>query len=220
VKHYEGMFVLHNRELPEGDTASHEEVVRTLIQRAGGETATLVLWANRKLAYSIAGNQTGTYVLAYFSGPSETCQMLNREVSLSERCLRHLALQLDALPTPDQIPGPLTEPTARPMRRSEGEGGDDGLGMGMGGMGMGGGMNAPVIEESAAAAAGEEPTEKEKKVWEQLDYKNVYVLRRLITSQGKLFSRVRSNLHAKHQRQLRTAVLRARMVALLPFVAR
>jgi len=220
VKHYEGMFVLHNRELPEGDTASHEDVVRTLIQRAGGETATLVLWANRKLAYSIAGNQTGTYVLAYFSGPSETCQMLNREVSLSERCLRHLALQIEALPMPDQIPGPLTEPTARPMRRSEGEGGDDGLGMGMGGMGMGGGMNAPVIEESAAAAAGEEPTEKEKKVWEQLDYKNVYVLRRLITSQGKVFSRVRSNLHAKHQRQLRTAVLRARMVALLPFVAR
>ena len=218
MKHYEGMFVLHNRELPEGDTASHEEVVRTLIQRSGGETAAAVVWANRKLAYSIAGNQTGTYVLAYFSGPSETCQTLNREVSLSERCLRHLAVQIESLPLPDQIPGPLTEPTARPMRRAEGELGDEG--MGMGGMGMGGGMNAPVIEESAAMAAGEELGEKEKKVWEQLDYKNVYVLRRLITSQGKLFSRVRSNLHAKHQRQLRTAVLRARMLALLPFVAR
>lgn len=220
MKHYEGMFVLHNRELPEGDTASHEDVVRTLIQRAGGETAAAVVWANRKLAYSIAGNQTGTYVLAYFSGPSETCQTLNREVSLSERCLRHLAVQIETLPLPDQIPGPLTEPTARPMRRAEGDLGDEGLGMGGMGMGMGGGMNAPVIEESAAMAAGEEPTEKEKKVWEQLDYKNVYVLRRLITSQGKLFSRVRSNLHAKHQRQLRTAVLRARMLALLPFVAR
>lgn len=207
MKHYEGMFVLHNRELPEGDTATHEEIVRTLIQRAGGETATTVLWANRKLAYSIAGNQTGTYVLAYFSGPSETCQLLNREVSLSDRCLRHLAVQIEELPTPEQIPGPLTEPTARPMRRIEGlEGGEDVMGL--------------VIEESAAAAAGEEPTEKEKKVWEQLDYKNVYVLRRLITSQGKIFSRVRSNLHAKHQRQLRTAVLRARMLALLPFVAR
>ncbi len=46
------------------------------------------------------------------------------------------------------------------------------------------------------------------------------VLRRLVTSQGKLFSRVRSNLHAKHQRELRQAVLRARVLALLPFVAR
>ena len=209
MKHYEGMFVLHNRELPEGETATHEDVVRTLIQRAGGEVAHLVLWANRKLAYSIQGNQTGTYVLIYFSGPSEMCQLLNREVALSDRCLRHLAIQLDDLPTPEQVPGPLTEPSARPMRRAEGEPGME---------------EVPVIEEpSAAAAAGEEPVvtgEKEKKVHEQLDYKNVYVLRRLITSQGKIFSRVRSNLHAKHQRQLRVAVLRARMVALLPFVAR
>jgi len=209
VKHYEGMFVLHNRELPEGETASQDDVVRTLIQRSQGEVAHTVLWANRKLAYPIHGNQTGTYVLAYFSGSSDTCQLLNREVSLSDRCLRHLAIQIEGLPTPDQVPGPLTEPSARPMRRAEG---DAGLGL----------EEAPVVEEpSAAAAAGEEGTgEKEKKVHEQLDYKNVYVLRRLITSQGKIFSRVRSNLHARHQRELRVAVLRARMLALLPFVAR
>ena len=209
MKHYEGMFVLHNRELPEGETASQDDVVRTLIQRSQGEVAHTVLWANRKLAYPIHGNQTGTYVLAYFSGSSDTCQLLNREVSLSDRCLRHLAIQIEGLPTPDQVPGPLTEPSARPMRRAEG---DAGLGL----------EEAPVVEEpSAAAAAGEEGTgEKEKKVHEQLDYKNVYVLRRLITSQGKIFSRVRSNLHARHQRELRVAVLRARMLALLPFVAR
>lgn|GEM_PF-2513258 len=207
MKHYEGMFVLHNRELPEGETASQEDVVRTLVQRSGGEIAHLVLWANRKLAYPVQGNQTGTYVLAYFSGPPETCQKLNREVSLSDRCLRHLAIQLEALPLPDQVPGPLTEPTTRmPVRRAEGEVVEG---------------EVPALEEPAmATAAGEEPAEKEKKVHEQLDYKNVYVLRRLITSQGKIFSRVRSSLHAGHQRQLRTAVLRARMVALLPFVAR
>jgi small subunit ribosomal protein S18 len=207
VKHYEGMFVLHNRELPEGETASHEEVVRTLVQRSNGTVANTVLWANRKLAYSIAGNQTATYVLAYFSGPSETCNLLNREVALSDRCLRHLVVQIDALPAADQVPGPLTEPTARPVRRAEGE------------AGAGLGVEEGLEEPSAAAATGEEVA-LEKKVWEQLDYKNVYVLRRLITSQGKLFSRVRSNLHARHQRLLRQAVLRARMLALLPFVAR
>lgn len=211
MKHYEGMFVLHNRELPEGETASHEDVVRTLIQRSGGEVAHLVQWANRKLAYPVQGNQTGTYILTYFSGPSDTCQKMNREVALSDRCLRHLAIQIDELPLPDQVPGPLTEPTTRmPVgRRAEGEGGVEE------------GAPAMAMEEPAmATATGEEPAEKEKKVHEQLDYKNVYVLRRLITSQGKIFSRVRSSLHARHQRQLRTAVLRARMLALLPFVAR
>ena len=72
----------------------------------------------------------------------------------------------------------------------------------------------------ALDAGPREEGEKEKKVHESLDYKNVYVLRRMVTSQGKLFSRVRSNLHAKHQRELRQAVLRARLLALLPFVAR
>lgn len=215
VKHYEGMFVLHNRELPEGETATHEEVVRNLVQRSNGSVAATVLWANRKLAYPIAGNQTGTYVLAYFSGPSETCGLLDREVSLSDRCLRHLVVQIEALPAADQLPGPLTEPTARPVRRAEGEGGEEGL--------EEAGLAVPPVGGPAAAASMAGPLEGEpgeKKVFEQLDYKNVYVLRRLITSQGKLFSRVRSNLHAKHQRQLRSAVLRARMIALLPFVAR
>jgi small subunit ribosomal protein S18 len=195
------MFILHNRELPEGETADPEEVVRLLITRAGGVPAHTLIWTNRKLAYAIEGNQTGTYVLAYLSGEGDLNARLSREVSLSERCLRHMTLTIGGLPADDALPGPLTEPTVRLARRPD-AGSDDG----------------------EAGSAGEGPDqpeqEKEKKVHESLDYKNVYVLRRMVTSQGKLFSRVRSNLHAKHQRQLRQAVLRARLLALLPFVSR
>lgn len=207
MKHYEGMFILHNRELSEGETADPEQVVRQLITRAGGEAVHTLVWTNRKLAYPIQGNQTGTYVLAYVSGEGDLNARLNRETSLSDRCLRHLTLAIDALPAADALPGPLTEPSVRPARRPDAAS-DDGDGDGP--------------RDSAGDGSGEnEPErEKEKKLHESLDYKNVYVLRRMVTSQGKLFSRVRSNLHAKHQRQLRTAVLRARMLALLPFVSR
>jgi small subunit ribosomal protein S18 len=196
VKHYEAMFVLHNRELPEEETATHEDIVRALIDKVGGTTAHTMLWANRKLAYPISGNQTGSYVLAYMSGPPEICSLLNREVGLSERCLRYMAFSIQEIPAEADLPGPLAEPSVRPTR--------------------------PGDEETAAPKTGEKTPGKprEKKVYELLDYKNVYVLRRLVTSQGKLFSRVRSNLHAKHQRKLRSAVLRARLLALLPFVAR
>ncbi len=215
MKYYEGMFVLHNRELPEGETAGPEDVVVSLVERCGGQVAHKLTWANRKLAYSIKGNQTGTYVLSYFTGDADTCTKLNREVAISDRCLRHMAFAIDSLPTPEEYPGPLTEPVARLARRVDG----DGEG------GEGGGRPAAGDGEPAAMAPGGTGVavvegEKEKKVHESLDYKNVYVLRRLVTSQGKLFSRVRSNLHAKHQRQLRQAVLRARLLALLPFVAR
>ena len=52
-----------------------------------------------------------------------------------------------------------------------------------------------------------------------IDYKDVETLKRLCTAQGKLFSRKRSGNCAKHQRQLKRAVKRARTMALLPFVA-
>ena len=214
MKHYEGMFILHNRELPEGETADPQEVVRALIAKCGGELVHALIWANRKLAYAIEGNQTGTYLLTYFSGDAGICSRLNREVTISDRCLRHLALAIDELPAADALPGPLSEPVIRPTRRpEEGEDGDALPGI----PGVGG---AAVATAPALDAAPGEAGEKEKKVHESLDYKNVYVLRRMVTSQGKLFSRVRSNLHAKHQRELRQAVLRARLLALLPFVAR
>jgi small subunit ribosomal protein S18 len=214
VKHYEGMFILHNRELPEGESADPQEVVRALVAKCGGEVAHSLVWANRKLAYAIEGNQTGTYVLTYFTGTSETCSQLNREVAISDRCLRHLSLAIDELPAADAIPGPLSEPVIRPTRRpEEGEEGEGLAGIpGVGGAAL---ATAPALDAGPI-----EVGEKEKKLHESLDYKNVYVLRRMVTSQGKLFSRVRSNLHAKHQRELRQAVLRARLLALLPFVAR
>jgi small subunit ribosomal protein S18 len=51
-----------------------------------------------------------------------------------------------------------------------------------------------------------------------MDYKNVPVLQKLTTAQGKLFSRKRSGNCAKHQRQAKAAVVRARILSLLPFV--
>jgi len=50
-----------------------------------------------------------------------------------------------------------------------------------------------------------------------IDYKDVNTLRKLLTGQGKFFSRKRSGNCAAHQRSVKCAVKRARMMALLPF---
>ena len=52
----------------------------------------------------------------------------------------------------------------------------------------------------------------------EIDYKDVVILTKLCTSQGKLFSRKRSGNCAKHQRQVKEAVKRARFMALMPYV--
>ncbi len=50
-----------------------------------------------------------------------------------------------------------------------------------------------------------------------IDFKDVGTLAKLITNQGKLFSKKRSGNCAKHQRQLKFAVKRARFMALMPY---
>ena len=53
-----------------------------------------------------------------------------------------------------------------------------------------------------------------------VDYKDIRTLQKLSTPQGKLYSRKRSGNCAKHQRQVKKAVKRARFMALLPYVGR
>ena len=54
---------------------------------------------------------------------------------------------------------------------------------------------------------------------EHIDYKDVAKLRRFITERGKILPRRISGNCAKHQRQVRVAIKRARNIALLPFTA-
>ena len=54
---------------------------------------------------------------------------------------------------------------------------------------------------------------------EAVDYKDVPRLKKYITERGKILPRRISGNCAKHQRLLTTAIKRARIVALLPFVA-
>lgn len=51
----------------------------------------------------------------------------------------------------------------------------------------------------------------------KIDYKDVSVLSRYISSQGKIVSRRRGRTCAKHQRRLAHAIKRARYLAMLPY---
>ncbi|NUN48617.1 MAG: 30S ribosomal protein S18 [Candidatus Brocadiae bacterium] len=59
---------------------------------------------------------------------------------------------------------------------------------------------------------------REKGKMSSVNYKDIHILQKLCTAQGKLFSRKRSGNCARHQRAVKTAVKRARFLALLPFI--
>ncbi|MEE2819474.1 MAG: 30S ribosomal protein S18 [Planctomycetota bacterium] len=60
-------------------------------------------------------------------------------------------------------------------------------------------------------------TDKDDKQY--IDYKSVDDLRRLMTPNGKIYSRKRLGTTAKQQRMVAQAVKRARYMALLPFTS-
>ena len=53
----------------------------------------------------------------------------------------------------------------------------------------------------------------------KIDYKDADTLRRFITERGKILPRRITGTCARHQRALALAIKRARLIALLPFVA-
>ncbi len=53
-----------------------------------------------------------------------------------------------------------------------------------------------------------------------IDYKDTEVLKKFINPHGRMVSRKRTGISAKYQRQLATAIKRARFMGLLPYVAR
>ena len=54
---------------------------------------------------------------------------------------------------------------------------------------------------------------------DRIDYKDLPRLRKYVSERGKIMPRRMSGVCAKHQRELAIAIKRARIVALLPYVA-
>ncbi len=56
--------------------------------------------------------------------------------------------------------------------------------------------------------------------FQRIDYKDVETLKRFINPHGKILPRRRTNLSLANQRELASAIKRARFMALLPYIIR
>lgn len=53
---------------------------------------------------------------------------------------------------------------------------------------------------------------------EKIDYKDTELLEKFLTTHGRIYSRNHTHVSAKHQREVETAIKRARYMGLLPYV--
>ena len=58
------------------------------------------------------------------------------------------------------------------------------------------------------------------KQFQILNYKNIFLLRKYISIEGKILPRKLTNLNSKQQRDVSKAIKKARIMGLLPFVQR
>ena len=99
VRHgiYEGMFLF-----PQSAAADLRGVidhVNSILDRADAEVVAMQKWDERRLAYDIASNKRGLYILTYFKADRSRIPSIERACNLSELMLRAMVLRAEHVPT-------------------------------------------------------------------------------------------------------------------------
>jgi small subunit ribosomal protein S6 len=85
------MFLVDNARAKESPEAIAGEL-REMVVRVGGEVINCDKWDERKLAYEVARQRRGTYMLCHWNGPPDGPAKLERSCQLADAVLRVLTV--------------------------------------------------------------------------------------------------------------------------------
>src|SRR5262249_31629691 len=95
TRQYEGMFLISPAVTAEAEAAV--KIVRTKIEKHGGEILIIKKWDDRKLQYEMKGQKRGLYIISYFNAAPSALTPLERDVTLSDDVMRVLITDADHL---------------------------------------------------------------------------------------------------------------------------
>ncbi|GMV04780.1 MAG: hypothetical protein AMXMBFR53_10600 [Gemmatimonadota bacterium] len=200
---YEVVYIL-DPALDEGAATAKLEKFHALANANGGEVSAVDHWGNRQLAYPIAKRQSGYYVVAQFTAAAEALPEFERLLRLDDEVLRYLLVLNEGEPTSGMsIMAEVTKPASADdddEDEEEEDDDDDSPPQFQGGRGRRRRMEGPPIQ--------------------LLNYKDVSTLSRFLTESGKILPKRTTKVTAAFQRQLGTAVKRARYLSLIPYTRR
>jgi len=207
VRLYEAVYIF--------DPGLDEEAINATLERHhkvvtgdDGEVTAVDHWGNRQLAYPIGKKRTGYYVVAQFNGNPEALPEFERVLKLDETLLRYLVVLNEGEPTTGMsILAPKPMSTATPDDDDEDEEEEE-----------------EELEDDDRTSPPEfsggrgRRRRVEGPRIDLLNYKDVATLSRFLTESGKILPRRTTKVTAGFQRQLGSAVKRARYLALLPYI--
>jgi small subunit ribosomal protein S6 len=94
LRQYE-LVVVMNPDIPEEDVPAAIDRVTSTVTNRGGEIEEVVPWGRRKLAYPIARQIEGNYVLTHIRLEPTRAREVESSLMLSEDVLRHLLVRKD-----------------------------------------------------------------------------------------------------------------------------
>jgi len=94
LNYYEMLCIVSTR-LAEGNPAAAQEMLTGEIKKAGGQIQSLQVMGRKRLAYPIARQQEGLYLLVYFSQPPASAPVLRSNLRMNEFIMRILILKRD-----------------------------------------------------------------------------------------------------------------------------
>lgn len=201
MRTYEVVYIL-DAALEEAAVDDKLERFHEVVTDPGGEVVAVDHWGNRQLAYPIEGQTTGYYVVAHVNAEAESLPEFERVVKLDDDVLRYLVVVNEGEPISDEsilAPRP-------PAQREDEEDEED--------------LDEEEEEEGPPEFSGGRGRRRrhEGPSVELLNYKDVATLSKFVTEQGKILPRRTTKVSAPFQRQLSSAVKRARYLALIPYV--
>ncbi|MEO6596896.1 MAG: 30S ribosomal protein S6 [Planctomycetota bacterium] len=94
---YECMCLLDNREVRKG-WQPLKDAMSALLAKHGAKVLSSRRWEERRLAYTIKGQQRGTYLLVYFSADTQTITAVRRDLAFNEQLLRYMLIDCPEVP--------------------------------------------------------------------------------------------------------------------------
>ena len=93
TKTYEAMFLV----APDSDFEAASKPIRTVLARSEAEILSLKSWDERRLAYEIAGQRRGLYILTYFKADPLKLGEIEHDCQLAEDIMRVLIIRKDRI---------------------------------------------------------------------------------------------------------------------------
>ena len=94
VRQYELVYIVPPETTEEALTELHSQIAQ-VVERFGGTFERTENWGRRKLAYEIAGQREGVYVLEVINGPAALTAELDRRLRVFDVVIRHMIVRVD-----------------------------------------------------------------------------------------------------------------------------